>query len=94
MTGAAQGNRGIYSKNRRFKPYGGLSTGLNLNGYMSNRISSKEYTNPLHTFDRQEMSGVFTRGGNSKKDLRVRSTAHFSTAQHRQSQKAIVGNSL
>ena len=33
MTGAALGSKGAYSKNRRFGPYGGIPSGLNLNGY-------------------------------------------------------------
>ena len=61
MTGATPGGKRTYSKNRRFGPYNGLPSGFNnLNGYQSNRISSKEYNNTLQTFDKGgEQSGLF-----------------------------------
>ena len=52
MTGAALGGgRTTLNKNRRFGPYAGLPSGFNLNEYRTNRVSSKEYTNTLQTFE-------------------------------------------
>ena len=78
-------------------------------GYCTNRVSSKDHTTAtLQTTNKHDYSRLMI-GQHSKKilmsgsDLRNRSSAHFSTGprvygsnQHhsRQSQKAIIGNSL